>query len=189
MEHKIELNRVYPTTALFFTSMHCERQTAIIRHHTVSSMEDNDIRSVAYRYLQNAQGEIATRNQIFAFASFAIYGIFYFMFHLPSKLITVENPTEEDMQSIRLPLLILCLAYEAIFLPNLPPNICNTLRYRESKNACADWLIQQIGDENFQQIKKLPYNKDSFFKINDILDKKNTPKALPDNVPSQFKRL
>lgn len=72
---------------------------------------------------------------------------------------------------------------------NVPPNICNTLRYRETKNSCEDWLTQKLGKKDFEQIEKLSYNREGFLKINELLDKKEIPPALPDNAPRRYKWL
>src|ERR1044072_5971679 len=82
--HLIPLSRVTPTNTLFFlpkSPLQCEKQTAQIRNHTVESLEENDIRAVACRYLQNRSGENHTRTEII-FWGIVVYSFLFLFFQL-----------------------------------------------------------------------------------------------------------
>jgi hypothetical protein len=52
---------------------------------------------------------------------------------------------------------------------NIPPNISNTLRYRETKISCAKWLSQRLGEKNLEQIRNLKFNQHGMFKLASFL--------------------
>ncbi|MGQ3892340.1 hypothetical protein [Legionella sp. CNM-4043-24] len=196
MKEKLELKRVSPTNTLFFlpgAPMDCERQAAKIRNHTVSSMEKNDVRSVAYRYLQNRAGETCTRREATVYGVLFISFIYYFIFHLPNEWAS-HPQLKHQMQEDELYRLIQVMGALPSFFTiplflSVLPNVRNTLRYRETKNSCQVWLTQKIGNDDFQQIEHLSYNQEGFFKINELMDKKRIPAALIENIPTRYSGL
>ena len=167
--------------------MGCERQTAKLRNRTVESMVENDIRSVTYRYLQSKSGEKTTRCEVIFYGIFSIFALCG-LCHVYS---TINNTFKDNAQEDELKNLIFILFYPSLvcitmFL-NVLPNVCNTLGYRETKNSCEAWLTQKLGKEDFQKIEKLSYSRESFFKVNKLLDEKNISLALENNIPSKYK--
>lgn len=100
-----KLERVSPTKALWFfpgaPSMPCERQTAAIRNQTVASMECDDTRSVAYRYLQNKSGENSADREFIMHSFLLMFTFYLFAFYLPAhrfshSIYSIYNPVEKD---------------------------------------------------------------------------------------------
>jgi hypothetical protein len=130
----VMLEAVVPTRALIVTAMPCERQTAGIRNKTVRYMGNNDIAGVTYKYLQNKAGKENTFFEVVVWTTVVF--------------LIVKRASEDFYGFI---LVAGCVA-------NILPNVCNTLRYRETENACKDWLRNKIGESRVQEIEKIRKN-------------------------------
>lgn len=147
---KPPIQTVKPKKALLVTSMICEIKAAEITNSAVYEMEKNEIGNVAYRFLQSRRGENNTFNEILFWSTASLI-----LFELGYKIH---------------PILYLCLL---CYAPHIPPNIGNTLRYKETKNYCAEWLTQKLGIETFEKIKELKFNRAGMFKLSSLLNEKN----------------
>lgn len=131
----IDLKKSKPTKSLLFTSMPCERRTSAIRNRTVKSMQANDVGDVAYRYLQNRQG---ARN--------SVQEAVFWAFHA-----TLSIKFLRQCPKISLPVRTAIVCYPVLMLP---PNITNSLKYRETKIACEVWLTNKLEKQKFEEIEK-----------------------------------
>jgi len=147
---KPPIQKVKPRNTLLITPMMCEHTAAQIRNSTVDSMQKNDIADVSYRYLQSRRSENNTFYEVIFWttSSFLLF-----------KLACTINP-----------ILYLCLL---AYAPHIPPNIGNTLRYKETKNYCAEWLTEKLGNDKFAEIKKLKFNKNGMFNLAALLKTEN----------------
>jgi hypothetical protein len=153
------LARVEPTQALLLAPMPCEKRTALIRNKTVASLEAHDIGEVAFRYLQNKEGEINTQSEVI------VWGIFT---ALSFALLTGAKTLDANIfiQGI----LLLCAAG---CTAHVLPNINNSNRYHETKLACHEWLQNQLGQQKLHRIENLPYNTSGMNKLTRFLQGEN----------------
>lgn len=61
------------------------------------------------------------------------------------------------------------------YAASMTPNIANTLRYQETKNACGEWLKNKFGDQELNQIKKLHYSDEGIASFTLFLQGKKIP--------------
>lgn len=139
--------KVEPTKALLVCPMPCEGLAADKRNEAVSYMEHDDVPGVAMAYLENRFMEKWADAEIFIPALIAVNSIYQF--------VVDRNPGA-----------ILGLLIAGAYML---PNIFNTIRYHETKNACEKWLASRISAENMDDIEKLYYNKRGLFALSDIL--------------------
>jgi hypothetical protein len=187
-EKNLKLKRIAPTNALWpiLGPTPCEIQTALIRMQTLTCMEENDTRAATYRYLENQQKEINTRRQAIVYGSFYLYSVCSF---ISNCLVSQpESQMEKKFDKITLALTGLNSLLHMILFLFVPPAVCNTLRYRETKNLCKSWLTQKLGGEVVQKIEKLSYNSAGFFKVDKLLDKKEIPPASWLNIPFAIRK-
>ncbi len=165
-EIRKRLKKVKPLRSLLITPMLCERTVAAIRNKTVDNIQQNEIGIVAYRFLQNKEGEKNTFCKAVFFGTCATIYIVGLCFSPAS--------------------LLLCIAL-VLALANTIPNIGNTIRYRETRMACEDWLAPKVGEE-FKKIKELKFNKTGLTELSDILKTKQIDTTFIENKSSQLKQ-
>jgi hypothetical protein len=54
-------------------------------------------------------------------------------------------------------------------IANLLPNLSNTNRYRETKNACQKWMQEHGEQELLTEIDQLEYNQEGLYKLSELL--------------------
>jgi len=136
-ESKITLEEVKPYNTLFIGPMPCEKESAAIRNKAVASMRQRDIGDVAYRYLQSRRGQNQTLNEAIFWGSFSTI-----MFGLTRG------------HSGPRPLRLIPALPSAL---HVPPNIGNTIRYRETKEYCEEWLSSQLDQKKITEIKAMKH--------------------------------
>lgn len=144
------LAHVTPTKSLLITPMPCEETCAVIRNTTVNSMKVGNTANVAYRYIQNNAGATNTLFEAAFYGAIALINI--------NSLIT--KPDDVFAASASGIGLLMNMA-------NILPNISNTIRYRETRDACAEWLESRLSPEKIEKIKSLKYNQKG---INTLVD-------------------
>ena len=148
------LNKIEPTKSLLIAPMPCEIKAAIIRNKTVDSIQENDVSDIAYRFLQCRRGETNTFKEAICWASYSIM-----MIALARRVPTIPLPIR--------------VGFIANGVLHVPPNIRNSLTYRETKQSCDEWLTQRIGSAQVGYIKNLQFNQLGMFKLVDFLNREN----------------
>lgn len=173
-DNAIQLTKLEPSKSLLICSMPCERQTAEIRNSTVDNMINEDIAMVAYRYLQAMRGERNTFNEAVCWAACVVISLVYIYLKITTVNFQDElssEPSENfDNQTNFIFQWLIVLMYA---VANAIPNVANTLKYGETKNACDVWLQARLEDDMYNKLKQLPNNYDSLFKIDKLLKEKN----------------
>jgi len=163
-DNTISLTHVEPTKSLLI-DLPCTSETTYIINSTVKSMEKEDIGGVACRYLQSKRGE---RNTFYEIIFWGIVMIVIFASFLRSRDISPDE--QSDAFNLDSPNFIFLLL---MAIANILPNISNTLRYAENKNACDKWLKEKLNNDTYDEIRRLPNKRDSLFTLNKILKEKN----------------
>lgn len=142
-------SHVTPYNTLFFGPMPCEEKAAAIRTKTLESMKNNDIADVAYRYLQNRRGANNTLNEAVFWGCLFISSIYGISRHNNNRLIPLFST---------IPMAL-----------HIPPNIGNTIRYRETKQSSEEWLNRKIGKEKLAEIQSIKFNQQGMFSLNALI--------------------
>lgn len=165
------LQRVEPHKTLLCCSCVCEQQAAAIRNDTVTAMQANDIAHVAYRYLQTRRGEKNTLAEAIVGGSTFILGLF---------LLCATSHDPNDAVSILKNVLVVVVSF-LIALPTALVNIPNTLRYRETKQACEAWLMSFLDERDVREIQKLRYNRSGLVSLSSFFYNKGISTVSLDN--------
>ncbi|OGT35276.1 MAG: hypothetical protein A3F11_10115 [Gammaproteobacteria bacterium RIFCSPHIGHO2_12_FULL_37_14] len=163
--NETHLRRVEPTKSLLIKSMPCERQTAKIRNKAVDSMEQGDVVDVIHRYDQSWRGQRNTFGEIVLYSFLMLYllWVYFQKFDdIVNKKATcslddvnrMDQMNDDSYEKIYNEINGYFLTFIAVLAAGILPNIPNTLRYRETKNACAEWLNEKLGKEKFTEIQK-----------------------------------
>ncbi len=144
-----KLERVEPTQSLLITPMPCEKTCAMIRNSTVDSMETANTAKVAYRYMQNNAGASNTLFEAGIYSACVLVSI-------------VEAALKPEIALLAGVMMLAEIAH-------ILPNVNNTLRYRETRDACAEWLEGRLSPEKLEQIKALKYNEAGIKKLVDMM--------------------
>lgn len=156
--------RVQPTCTLLIKSQPCEIQAARMRDKTVDSMLEGSIADVAFRYLQNKNGERSTFKEILSWSFMTIC-----LFNIALSRNLTRNALKTTSKAadgvLGLSLLMVML--------NIPPNLANTIRYRDTRIACENWLRSKLDSQTFNQIQALSPGREGFLRLKEILEKNN----------------
>lgn len=147
-----KLKKVAPSKMLLIGSMPCERQTAYIRNEAIEAMNRNEIGTVAFRYLQSRRGENMTFFEVAFYSSSLLYSCIRPLLYILNESDNQnDDPNDEYSISLQSYLIILYT------IANILPNIVNTSRYKETKNACEQWLEQKLSQQAINEIKTIWY--------------------------------
>ncbi len=139
MKNKIlDLKKIQPSKTLLICSMPCEEQAARIHNEAVKSIQQNDITGTFKRYDQSRRGQ---RNTLI---ETCIYGFSLFVssaLWINSKIKTANAEDELNHKNSNIDME--CFFFIMMAIINLLPNLSNTQRYKNTKNLCREWLVQQ----------------------------------------------
>lgn len=167
----IPLTYVNPTNSLLLGSMECEEDAAERLNNAVDAMKEENIEKVAYHYVQSRRAESNTFNKVAFLSSVAIVDLFflsYFFINLANGHSGDQFSREKSNNPF------LNMFFLLYLIASLLPNISNTLRYRETKNGCDEWLKTKLSNNNtYSKIRQLPNKRDSLFTLTRILKEEN----------------
>lgn len=167
----IPLTYVNPTNSLLLGSMECEEDAAERLNNAVDAMKEENIEKVAYHYVQSRRAESNTFNKVAFLSSVAIVDLFFlsYFFINPANGYSGDQFSREKSNNPFLNMFFLLY-----LIASLLPNISNTLRYRETKNGCDEWLKTKLSNNNtYSKIRQLPNKRDSLFTLTRILKEEN----------------
>lgn len=146
-------NTVKPYRSLFFLSMPCEYRAAAVSGNALRSMRQRDIAGVSYRFLQAREGAKNSLIEASAWTGLEIY------------LLLIARYSQTPAK-VCLPMLLLVAA-------NIPPNIGNHIRYRETKRSSQNWLTQNMEENHLNAIKSIPYTSEGLQALASHLENEN----------------
>lgn len=147
------LDRVKPTKSLLITSMPCEYAAAAIRNKAVTSMEAGDVSGVWKRHRNSLNGENDACSKIVWLTLFMIFELVLF-YNIedtsqsleptcPANDLNVASLSSNELGSGSSSIPPLFALFSCI-LGFLLPTLSNAIRYRETREGCEAWLLQEL---------------------------------------------
>lgn len=133
--------------------MPCEERAAFIGNQAVDAMAKNDIKDVEHRHDQCMRGELNTYNSIklSLVASMSFFLISYIFSNSLADCheneVNAQRYWSDDTCGLMKESLVFFTFMGLITAGNILPNVFNTWRYREAKDATNAWLKEK--EENF----------------------------------------
>jgi hypothetical protein len=185
--------KITPSKSLIIKPMPCEKQTAYLQNCAVDEAAKGRVDMVTYHYLQTRQGQTNTRNEAFIHGLIGI-GTLMYVLHLKNNFLANKSLHDRDYLFIETMIGTLFSFVLFIFLPaclaNIPPNLSNTSRHRDTKDECKQWLIGHKGIAFFQEVDKLPFTPFGLRRLLELLKEKDIDcSSLENKLVARIKKL
>lgn len=160
-----ELKKVEPTKSLLVISAPCEDKAAHIHNEAVIAVNQQDMPEVVRRFKQSQSGEGNSMFQATIMPVMLVMLIkciidLHESIHKNHQSNLYSNSLYDNIQTTALILFTACAVFAGLMIP---PNISNTLRYRQTKNECANWLTQRLDSKTFNDLANIERKETSSF--------------------------